>query len=67
MDLMNCVCAFHRFWILAYCDNISIFVPEFIMEYFLIFMKRLHPAYYFDTVILIFCYHVPYVFYHFTS
>ena len=53
--------------ILVYCDNISIFVPEFSMRHFKIFMKKLHPACYFDTVILIFCCIVPYLFYHFTS
>ena len=53
--------------ILVHCDNICIFVPEFSVRHFLIFMKILHPACYFDTVILIFCYLVPYLVYHFTS
>ena len=50
--------------ILLYCDNISIFVPDFSMRHFLIFMKRLYPTCYSDTVILIFCYLVPYLLYH---
>ena len=29
-------------------------------------MKKFHPAYYFDTVILIFCIFVPHLLYHFT-
>ena len=43
-----------------FCSRISI-------RHFNFLMNRFHPTFYFDTAILIFCYFVSYLLYHFTS
>ena len=55
--LVSCLCKdFNVLWF-------SIFAPDFSMRHFKIFMERLQPSCYFDTVISIFLCLVPYLLY----